>query len=186
MVVPPVLAMVRTKWRSLAHLPVSMRKLFWAVWGPLPVAIFVGYEAAVYFPFGSIKPVILGARSEAVAWAISLAMLLSWIFLFQSFEWRRMRRLPMAVRTVVIAAFPVSLAVAWIMIPSNAAWRKYGSDPLPYFAVKLAGVLPASPVLLGILLAAPLAGLCWLAERAFCEMEYSSARTAGETYMQRS
>jgi hypothetical protein len=186
MVVPPVLAMVRTKWRFLAHLPVSMRKLFWAVWGPLPVAIFAGYEAAVYFPFGPVKPVILGARIEAVAWGISLAMLFSWIFLFQSFEWRRMRRLPRALRVALVATAGVSVAAAWIMIPSTAAWRKYGSDPLPYFAVKLAAMLPASPVLLGILLVIPLAGLYWLAERAFCEMEYSSTRTAGESYLQRS
>jgi hypothetical protein len=152
----------------------------------LPIAIFMGYGAAVYFPLGSVKPVMLGARIEAVAWGISLALLLSSIFLFQSLAWRRMRRLPMAGRAVLIAALPVGVAAAWIMIPSNAHWSRYGSDPLPYFAVKLAEVLPASPVLLGIVLVIPLAGLCWLAERAFCEMEYSSTRTVGESYMQRS
>jgi hypothetical protein len=186
MVVPPVLAMVRTKWRFMAHLPVSMRKLFWAVWGPLPVAILIGYEAAVYFPFGPVHPVILGLRIEAIAWAISLALLLWWIFLFQSFEWRRMRRLPMVLRVVLGAAVPLGVAAAWVMIPSTEAWRKYGTDPLPYFAVKLAGGLPENPVALAAILLAVSAALYWLAERAFCEMEYSATRTVGESYMQRS
>jgi hypothetical protein len=39
--------------------------------------------------------------------------------------------------------------------------------------------------LLAILLAVPLAGLYWLAERAFCEMEYSVTRTVGERYLRR-
>ncbi len=183
-VVPPVAATARANWRFLAHLPVLPRKLFWAIWAPLPLAIFLGYEAAVHFPPGSLHPVTLGLRTSAIAWSISLALLLSWMFCFQSAEWRRTRNWPMAAKFLLMATIPVGVTRAWIAIPSNAFWRRYGADPIPYFAVKWAAVLPENPWLLAILLTVPLAGLYWLAERAFCEMEYSTTRTVGESYLQ--
>jgi hypothetical protein len=48
-------------------------------------------------------------------------------------------------------------------------------------------LLPENSLLLGALLVIPLVGLYWLAERAFCEMEYPRAaqKTIGEAYLQR-
>ncbi len=62
--VPILTATARTNWGFLAHLPVSPRKLFWAIWAPLPLAMFLGYEAALYFPMGPIHAVILGPRAH--------------------------------------------------------------------------------------------------------------------------
>jgi hypothetical protein len=183
-VVPPVAATAGGNWRFLAHLPVSPRKLFWAIWAPLPLAIFLGYEGAVHFPMGPLHAVTLGPRTSAISWSFSLALLLSWMFCFQSSEWRRMRNWPMAAKFLIMAVIPVGIAAAWITIPSNDFWRRYGVDPIPYFAVKWAAVLPENPWLLAILLAVPLAGLYYLAERTFCEMEYSTTRTLGESYIQ--
>lgn len=90
----------------------------------------------------------------------------------------------MAAKFLLMAAIPVGITAAWIAIPSNAFWRRYGADPIPYFAVRWASVLPENPWLLAILLAVPLAFLYYLAERAFCEMEYSTTRTVGESYLQ--
>ncbi len=79
---------------------------------------------------------------------------------------------------------PVGMIAGWIAIPDNTVWRKYGADPIPYFAMKWAAVLPENPWMLAIALMVPLAGLYWLVERAFCETEYSTTRTIGESYYQ--
>jgi hypothetical protein len=184
-IVPPVAATARGNWRFLAHLPVLPRKLFWAIWAPLPLAIFLGYEGAIHFPLGPLHPAMLGPRVTAIAWSISLALLLSWMFCFQSAEWRRMRNWPMAAKVIVMATIPVGVTVAWISIPSNDFWRRYGVDPIPYFAVKVAAVLPENPWMLATVLVVPLVGLYYLAERTFCEMEYSVTRTMGESYFGR-
>jgi hypothetical protein len=181
-IIPSITATAWFNWRLLAHLPVSPRKLFWAIWAPLPLGIFLGYEVALHFPMAPIRPVILGPRVMAIDWVITLLLLLSWMFCFLSWEWHRMRRVPTAIKAVLIAVVPLGVAAAWISIPSKTAWRRFGSDPIPYFAVKLAAVLPENPWLLAIALMVPLAGLYWLVERAFCEMEYSTARTIGESY----
>jgi hypothetical protein len=181
-VVPTITATARLNWRFLAHLPISPRKLFWAMWAPLPLGIFLGYEAAVHFPMGRIRSMPLGPRITAIDWAFTLALLLSWKFCFQSWEWRRMRGVPAAIKAVLIAVVPVGVAVAWISIPDITAWRRYGADPIPYFAVKWASALPENPWILAIVLVVPLAGLYWLVERAFCETEYSTTRTIGESY----
>jgi hypothetical protein len=76
---------------------------------------------------------------------------------------------------------------AWILIPGNERWHKYGTDPIFFFASRLTAVLPENPVLWGLALAIPLAGLYWLAERSFCEMEYPAAaqKTMGQAYLQK-
>ena len=86
-----------------------------------------------------------------------------------------------------MAAYPIGLAAAWISIPSNEVWRQFGIDPVSYFALRLADMLPENPLLLGLVLAIPLAGLYWLAERSFCEMEYPAAspQADGLRYLQR-
>jgi hypothetical protein len=181
MIGPIIVATARSNWRYLAHLPISPRKLFWAIWAPLPLAMFLGYEAAVHFPMGFARHVPLGPRITAIGWAINLALLLYWTFCFQLWQWHRMRRWAVVVKTLIMAVVPVAASVA---IPSNAFWRRYGTDPIPYFAVKWAEALPQNPWLLAILLIIPLIGLYWLVERIFCEMEYSQTRTIGQSYLQ--
>jgi hypothetical protein len=180
MVVPIVTGSARTNWQCLAHLPVSPRKLFWAIWAPLPLAMFLGYEAAVYLPSSfPVHSLNLGPRITAIDWAITLALMLSWMFYFPSFTWRRFRRVPMSIRAGLFAVYMIA---AWLATPAATVWRKYGSDPIPYFAVKSAAALPENPWVLAIVLMIPLAGLYWLVERAFCEMEYLTSQTIGESY----
>jgi hypothetical protein len=180
MIVPLIVVKVRSNWNFLGYLPVSPRKLFWAIWAPLPFAMLLGYAAAIHFPMGLARPVPLGPRITAINWAINLALLLSWILGFQLSVWHRTRRWPVALKAIIMAVVPTA---AWITIPANALWRRYGG-PIPYFAVKCAAILPQNPALLAILLLVPLAALYLLVERSFCEMEYSPTRTIGESYLQ--
>jgi hypothetical protein len=182
MIVPLSIAAARTSWQFLAHLPVSPRQLFWAIWVPLPFAMFLGYEAAVYLPSRfPVHSVNLGPRVTAIDWAFILALMLIWMFFFQSWTWRRTRRVTAAIRTVLIA---VGMTTAWIATPDPTVWRRYGADPIPYFALKWAAALPENPWILAIALMVPLAGLYWLVERSFCEIEYSTIQTVGESYYQ--
>lgn len=182
MVVPLVSGTARTSWQLLAHLPVSPRQLFWATWLPLPFAVFLGYEAAVHLPSEfPVHPMNLGPRVTVIDWALVLVLMFIWMFYFQSFTWRRLRRVPMAIRGGLSAA---AMGAAWLAIPDATIWRKYGVDPIPYFAVKWAAVLPENPWILAIALIVPLAGSYWLVERTFCEIEYSTTRTIGDSYYQ--
>jgi hypothetical protein len=180
MVVPIVTGTARTNWQFLAHLPVSPRKLFWAIWAPLPLAMFLGYEVAVYLPSKfPVHSINLGPRATAIDWASTLLLMFSWMFYFQSLTWRRFRRVPWAIRGGLTAAV---MAAAWIATPDAPVWRRFGADPIAYFAAKWAVTLPENPWMLAIVLMVPLAGLYWLVERAFCEIEYLTTQTVGESY----
>ena len=177
-VVPIITSMARMNCLFLAHLPVSPRKLFWAIWTPLPLAVFLGDEAALHFPIALIPPPILGLRVTANDWAITLILLLSWMFCLQSWEWARLRRVPKAIKAVLVAVVPVGLAAEWISIPDSATRLRYVVDPIPY----VAAALPENPGIRPTALVVLLAGLYWLVERAFCETEYSTTRSIGESY----
>jgi hypothetical protein len=171
---PVMMAMIKRMLVFLGHLPVSGRKLFWAMWAPLPAVILLGYEAAVHFPlpfyhrFPALEP-----RISAIVLALGMALFLIWVFLLQSVDGHRLRNIPAALRWAAIAIFPIVVDAAWILAPFDEAG--HGSDPIPYYAIRLARGLPENPWLLAATLLIPLLGLYWLAERTFREMECALA-----------
>ncbi|HEY4364713.1 MAG TPA: hypothetical protein VGN17_27355 [Bryobacteraceae bacterium] len=182
---PPATALSRTTWIYLAYLPVSQRKLFLANWMPLAALLVAAYLSGIRSPIYLPIPAAVGdPRNLITGFAVVLALFFGFGFALQSWEWRRVRGWPAALKVGLVAIFPATLAAAWILTPPH---DRYGSDPLPYYALRLSQMLPGNPVLWGLALAIPLAGLYWLAERSFCEMEYPAAaqKTLAQAYLQR-
>ncbi len=173
-VIPSFLVPFRLGLRWLLHLPISARKLFWAVWFPITAAMIAGLAFNIPFDRRLKVPAVL-PKIRLIAFTVVLVFWLLQICLLQLQGWKRLRDLPLTIR-MILSAGPifVAYAVSVMMIFHHTAGRNSDGRNVLFDALvrNLGSVLPDNLWVIGLIAVLPIAGLYWLAEKLFREMEF--------------
>ncbi len=173
--VVPLLFTHRLGLRWLLHLPISARKLFWAMWLPMTAAMVAGVVLEGPFEKGVLKRPDVSPKTHMVAIAV---ILLSWLIQICGFQLGRSKSLwdtPFALKFILSGA-PSLVACAICLAPIFL--RMAGVSPSDHNSLfdavvsNVASVLPDNLWMIALIAAPPIAGLYWLAEKLFREMEF--------------
>ncbi len=171
-VAPAFFVTCRLGLRWLLHLPVSLRKVFCAMWIPLTAAMIAGMAFASEMEL--TRRLYGPPKTRMVIYAVILLAWMIQICGLQLYGWNRLRNKSFTVR-IMLAGAPSFVGYASFMVQLFLLWigaTPRNLDPLfGTLVVNLASVLPDNLWLIGLMSALPIAGLYWLAEKLFRDME---------------
>jgi hypothetical protein len=167
------------RWPLL--LPISTRKLFWAMW--LPITTVLGAGVLLNFPFEMdlTKRPEVSPKAHMTALAAVVLFWLLQICALQLYGWKKLQCTSPTFR-IILSGAPSFLAYAAYMTPMFLHWAGMAPrdlDPIFDALVRnLASVLPDNLWMIALIAALPAAGLYWLAEKLFREMEFGQIEIA--------